>query len=248
MAGHSKFKNIQFRKGKQDKVRSKLFSKLSRDITIAAKHGLPDPDANARLRLAVANAKAESMPKDNIDRAIKKAAGGEADNMEEIRYEGFGPGGVGLIVEVLTDNRNRSASNVRAAFSKYGGNLGETGSVSFMWDRVGQILYPLGAGSEDAVMEAAIEAGADDVATDEDGHAIYTTYEDLSAVALALEAALGAAKSTGVIWKPKADTPISGDGAATLMKLIDTLDDDDDVQNVWSNEDIPEDELAKLAG
>jgi YebC/PmpR family DNA-binding regulatory protein len=248
MAGHSKFKNIQFRKGKQDKVRSKLFSKLSRDITIAAKHGLPDPDANARLRLAVTNARAESMPRENIERAIKKAAGGEADNMEDIRYEGFGPGGVGLIVEVLTDNRNRSASNVRAAFSKYGGNLGETGSVSFMWDRVGQILYLLAAGSEDAVMEAAIEAGADDVATDEDGHAIYTTFEDLSSVALALEASLGPAKSTGVIWRPKSETPISGDPAATLMKLIDALDDDDDVQNVWSNEDIPEEELAKLAG
>ncbi|HWA63709.1 MAG TPA: YebC/PmpR family DNA-binding transcriptional regulator [Caulobacteraceae bacterium] len=248
MAGHSKFKNIQFRKGKQDKVRSKMFSKLSRDITIAAKAGLPDPAANARLRLAIANAKAESMPKDNIDRAIKKAAGGEADNMEEIRYEGFGPGGVGLIVEVLTDNRNRTAANVRAAFSKYGGNLGETGSVSFMWDRMGQILYPLSAGSEDQVMEAAIEAGASDVATDEDGHTILTAFEDLSTVALALEGSLGPAKSTGFIWKPKTETPISGDGAATLMKLIDVLDDDDDVQNVWSNEDIPEDELAKLAG
>jgi YebC/PmpR family DNA-binding regulatory protein len=246
MAGHSKFKNIQFRKGKQDKVRSKLFSKLSRDITIAAKHGLPDPGSNARLRLAILNAKAESMPKDNIDRAIKKAAGGEADNMEEIRYEGFGPAGVGLIVEVLTDNRNRTAANVRAAFSKYGGNLGETGSVSFMWDRVGQILYPTAAGSEDAVMEAAIEAGADDVATDEDGHTITTTFEDLSSVAEALEASLGPAKSTAVIWRPKVDAPISGDSAVTLLKLIDALDDDDDVQNVWSNEDIPEDELAKL--
>ncbi len=251
MAGHSKFKNIQFRKGKQDKVRSKMFSKLSRDITIAAKAGLPDPSANARLRLAIANAKAESMPKDNIDRAIKKAAGGEADNMEEIRYEGFGPGGVGLIVEVLTDNRNRSASNVRAAFSKHGGNLGETGSVSFMWDRVGQIVYPAAAGSEEKVMDAAIEAGADDVASDlgEDGegHVIYTTFEDLSAVAEALEAVLGPAKSTAVIWKPKTDTPISGDAAATLFKLIDALEDEDDVQNVWSNEDIPEDELAKLS-
>ncbi len=250
MAGHSKFKNIQFRKGKQDKVRSKIFSKLSRDITIAAKAGLPDPSANARLRLAIANAKAESMPKDNIDRAIKKAAGGEADNMEEIRYEGFGPGGVGLIVEVLTDNRNRSASNVRAAFSKHGGNLGETGSVSFMWDRVGQIVYPPAAGSEEKVMDAAIEAGADDVASDLDedgeGHVIYTTFEDLSAVAEALEAVLGPAKSTAVIWKPKTDTPITGDAAATLFKLIDALEDEDDVQNVWSNEDIPEDELAKL--
>ncbi len=252
MAGHSKFKNIQFRKGKQDKVRSKLFSKLSRDITIAAKTGLPDPAANARLRLAVANAKAESMPKDNIDRAIKKAAGGEADNMEEIRYEGFGPAGVGLIVEVLTDNRNRTAANVRAAFTKNGGNLGETGSVSFMWNRVGQIIYPEAAGSEDKVMEAAIEAGADDVESDlgeeGEGHVITTSFEDLSSVAEALEAVLGAAKSTRVIWKPQTETPISGDPAVTLMKLIDALDDDDDVQNVWSNADIPEDELAKLAG
>src|SRR5579862_1752460 len=180
MAGHSKFKNIQFRKERQDKTRSKLFSKLSRDITIAAKHGLPDPAANSRLRLAIANAKAESMPKDNIDRAIKKAAGGEADLMEEIRYEGFAPGGVGLIVEVLTDNRNRAAANVRSSFSKNGGNLGETGAVAFMWDRVGQIVYSAAAGSEDAVMEAAIEAGAEDVESDEDEHTIYTAFADLS--------------------------------------------------------------------
>src|SRR5215475_12517484 len=178
MAGHSKFKNIQFRKGRQDKIRSKLFSKLSRDITIAARQGVPDPNMNARLRLAVANAKAESMPKDNIDRAIKKAAGGDAETYEEIRYEGFGPGGVGVIVEVLTDNRNRAASNVRSSFSKYGGNLGETGSVSFMWDRVGQIGYAPESGSEDKVMEAAIEAGAEDVESDEDGHIIYTAFAD----------------------------------------------------------------------
>src|SRR3954466_148691 len=153
MAGHSKFKNIQFRKGAQDKKRSKLFSKLGRDITIAAKQGLPDPNANARLRLAITNARAESMPRDNIERAIKKAIGGETDNFEEIRYEGFGPGGVGLIVETLTDNRNRAASNVRSTFSKYGGNMGETGSVAFMFDRLGQIVYPASAGSEDAIME-----------------------------------------------------------------------------------------------
>lgn len=247
MAGHSKFKNIQFRKGKQDKIRSKLFSKLSRDITIAAKQGLPDPTANARLRLAIANAKAESMPKDNIDRAIKKGAGGEADNMEEIRYEGFGPGGVGLIVEVLTDNRNRTAANVRAAFAKNGGNLGETGAVSFMFDHLGQITYPADAGSEDAVMEAAIEAGAEDVVTDEEGHTIYTAFSGLNEVVEALEASLGAAKTTGFIWKAKTDTPVSGQDAATLMKLIDALDDDDDVQAVWGNYDIPEDELAALS-
>ncbi|MBS0360955.1 MAG: YebC/PmpR family DNA-binding transcriptional regulator [Proteobacteria bacterium] len=248
MAGHSKFKNIMHRKGRADAVRSKLFSKLSREITVAAKSGLPDPAMNARLRLAVANAKAESMPKDNIDRAIKKAAGGDAETYEEIRYEGFGPGGVGVIVEVLTDNRNRAASNVRSSFSKYGGNLGETGSVSFMWDRVGQIVYGPEAGSEDKVMEAAIEAGADDVESDDDGHTIYTAFGDLSEVASALEAALGPAKSASVAWRPKARTPITGDGAATLMKLLEVLDDDDDVQNVYSNEDIDAAELESLAG
>lgn len=248
MAGHSKFKNIQFRKGKQDKIRSKLFSKLSRDITIAAKTGVPDPNANARLRLAVANAKAESMPKDNIDRAIKKGAGGEADNMEEIRYEGFGPAGVGLIVEVLTDNRNRSAGAVRSYFTKNGGNLGETGAVSFMFDRLGKITYPTSAGDEDKVMEAAIEAGADDVESDEDGHTIFTAYEALNEVAVALEASLGPAKSTGFVWRPKSETPIAGDDVATLMKLIDALDDDDDVQAVWGNYEISDEDMARFAG
>ncbi|HWF77412.1 MAG TPA: YebC/PmpR family DNA-binding transcriptional regulator [Caulobacteraceae bacterium] len=248
MAGHSKFKNIQFRKGRQDKIRSKLFSKLSRDITIAAKQGVPEPDSNARLRLAIANAKAESMPKDNIDRAIKKALGGEADTMEEIRYEGFAPGGVGLIVEVLTDNRNRAAANVRALFTKAGGNLGETGSVSFMFDRLGEITYAREAGSDDAVMEAAIEAGAEDVASDDDGHTIFSAFEDLSTVAEALEATLGPARSTGVIWRPKSETPVSGDDAAKLFKLIDGLEDDDDVQNVFGNYAIDEAELERLAG
>ncbi|MBI1197705.1 MAG: YebC/PmpR family DNA-binding transcriptional regulator [Phenylobacterium sp.] len=248
MAGHSKFKNIMHRKGRADAARSKLFSKLSREITVAAKAGMPDPAMNARLRLAVANAKAESMPKDNIDRAIKKAAGGDAETYEEIRYEGFGPGGVGVIVEALTDNRNRAASNVRSIFAKNGGNLGETGSVSFMWDRVGRIVYSAEAGSEDKIMEAAIEAGADDVESDEDGHTIYTAYDQLSDVAAALEAVLGEAQSTQVAWRPKALTPLSGDGAATLLKLIEALEDDDDVQNVYSNEDIPADELEKLAG
>ena len=248
MAGHSKFKNIMHRKGRADSARSKLFSKLSREITVAAKAGLPDPAMNARLRLAVNNAKAESLPKDVIDRAIKKASGGEAEAYEEIRYEGFGPGGVGVIVEVLTDNRNRSASTVRSTFTKHGGNLGETGSVSFMWDRVGQISYGAGAGSEDKVMEAAIEAGAEDVESDEDGHTIYTAFADLSEVAQALEAALGPAKSTAIAWRPKARTPISGDAAATLVKLLETLDDDDDVQNVYSNEEIDAAELESLAG
>ncbi|WP_337187521.1 YebC/PmpR family DNA-binding transcriptional regulator [Phenylobacterium sp.] len=248
MAGHSKFKNIMHRKGRADSARSKLFSKLSREITVAAKSGLPDPAMNARLRLAVANAKAESMPKDVIDRAIKKAQGGDAESYEEIRYEGFGPGGVGVIVEALTDNRNRAASTVRSTFTKCGGNLGETGSVSFMWDRVGRIIYGPEAGSEDSVMEAAIEAGADDVESDEDGHTIYTAFEQLSDVAGALEAALGEAKSTQLAWRPKALTPLGGDAVATLMKLIETLEDDDDVQNVYSNADIAPEDLEKLAG
>src|SRR5688572_7071361 len=248
MAGHSKFKNIMHRKGRADSARSKLFSKLSREITVAAKAGLPDPAMNARLRLAVANAKAESMPKDGIDRAIKKAIGGDAESYEEIRYEGFGPGGVGVIVEALTDNRNRAASTVRSTFTKCGGNLGETGSVSFMWDRVGQITYGSAAGSEEKVMEAAIEAGAEDVESDEDGHVIWTAFDQLGDVAQALEAALGPAGSTRIAWRPKALTPLSGDAVGSLMKLIETLEDDDDVQNVYSNADIAAEELEKLAG
>jgi YebC/PmpR family DNA-binding regulatory protein len=247
MAGHSKFKNIMHRKGRQDAARSKLFSKLSREITVAAKTGMPDPAMNPRLRLAVANARTESMSKDVIDRAIKKALGGEAETYEEIRYEGFGPGGVGVIVEVLTDNRNRAASNVRSTFGKNGGNLGETGSVAFMFDRVGQISYPPQAGSEDKVMEAAIEAGAEDVESDADGHTIYAAFERLSEVAQALEAALGEPKSTAIVWRPKSLTPITGDAVASLMRLIEALEDDDDVQNVYSNADIAEAELEKLA-
>jgi YebC/PmpR family DNA-binding regulatory protein len=244
MAGHSKFKNIQFRKGKQDKLRSKLFSKLSRDITLAAKAGVPDPASNARLRLAVTNARAESMPRDNIERAIKKGASGETDNLEEIRYEGFGPGGVGIIIEVLTDNRNRAAANTRTIFGKNGGNLGESGSVAFMFDRMGQITYPASAGSEDKVMEAAIEAGAEDVASDEEAHLIFTAYEDLSEVAGALEAALGPAKSTTHVWRPKTGTPVSDDDAAGLMKLLDALDDDDDVSNVYSNVELTDEQAG----
>jgi YebC/PmpR family DNA-binding regulatory protein len=248
MAGHSKFKNIQFRKGAQDKKRSKIFSKLSRDITLAAKQGIPDPTANARLRLAIATARAESMPKDNIDRAIKKAMGGETDSFEDIRYEGFGPGGVGLIVEVLTDNRNRAAASVRTIFGKNGGNMGESGSVAFMFDRVGEIVYPAAAGGEDKVMEAAIEAGAEDVESDADGHLITTLFEDLSTVAEALEAALGAPNSTGVVWRPKTEVPVTSAEAATIMKLIDALDDDDDVQNVYLNAEFSDEDLAKHAG
>ena len=257
MAGHSKFKNIMHRKGRADAARSKLFSKLSRDITVAAKSGLPDPAMNPRLRLAVNNAKAESLPKDVIQRAINKATSGDADTMEEIRYEGRGPGGVGIIVEALTDNRNRAGSNIRAAFSKNGGALGEMNSVAFMWDKVGKITYAAEAGSEDAVMEAPIEAGAQDVESDlvkpdiyEDapGHTIWTAFEDLNDVAEAMSKVLGDPKSTAIVWKPQSEVPVTGDAVGTLFKLLDALDAEDDVQNVYSNEDISEEDAAKYAG
>ena len=248
MAGHSKFKNIMHRKGRADAARSRLFSKLSREITVAAKHGLPDPAMNPRLRLAVQNAKAESMSKDVIERAIKKSQGGDAADYTEIRYEGFGPGGVGVIVEVLTDNRNRAAANVRATFGKNGGALGETGSVSFMFDRVGQITYQAHAATEDVVMDAAIEAGAEDVESDMDAHTIYTPFESTAEVAEALTATLGEPKTVNIVWRPKSLVPVSGDQAATLMKLIDALEDDDDVQNVYANFDISDEEMARLAG
>ena len=257
MAGHSKWANIQHRKGRQDAARSKLFSKLAKEITVAAKMGDPDPDKNPRLRLAVKEAKANSMPKDNIDRAIKKASGGEVDAMEEIRYEGRGPGGVQFVVEVLTDNRNRAGANVRAAFAKNGGALGESGSVTFMWDRVGKIHYPAEAGTEDAVMEAAIEAGANDVESDlvkpdiyEDapGHTIWTAFEDLNEVAEAMSKVLGDPKSTAIVWKPQSEVTVSGEQVGTLMKLMDALDAEDDVQQVYSNEDISDEDLAKYAG
>ena len=246
MAGHSKFKNIMHRKGRADAVRSKLFSKLSREITVAAKAGLPDPAMNARLRLAVANAKAESMPKDNIDRAIKKGAGGDGESYDEVRYEGFGPGGVAIIVEGLTDNRNRAAANIRTIFSKNGGNLGASGSVSFQFDRLGELTYPAKVGSEDKVMEAAIEAGAQDVESDEESHIIYTAYEDFAEVAAALEGVLGEAKSTKIVWRAKNLTPISGDPVATLMKLVDALEDDDDVQSVYGDYDISDEDMEKF--
>ena len=248
MAGHSKFKNIMHKKGRQDAARSKLFSKLSRDITVAAKSGLPDPNMNPRLRLAVNNAKAESMPKDNIERAIKKGAAGEGEDYEEIRYEGFGPGGVGVIVEVLTDNRNRSGGNVRAIFGKNGGNMAENGAVSFMFDRVGQIEYPAAAGSEEQVLEAAIEAGASDVESDEEGHTVVTALEDLSEVASSLEQRFGAARSTKVVWRPNISTPVASDDASGVMRLLDALDDDDDVQNVYANVEISDEDMERLAG
>jgi YebC/PmpR family DNA-binding regulatory protein len=247
MAGHSQFKNIMHRKGRQDAVRSKMFSKLAREITVAAKTGTPDPSMNPRLRLAVQNAKAVSMPKDNIQRAINKASMGDAENYEEVRYEGYGPGGVAVIVEVLTDNRNRSASNVRAAFTKAGGALGETGSVSFMWDRAAEIYYPASAGSADAVLEAAIEAGADDVQSDEDGHTILCAFESMGEVAKALEAALGEAESVKSIWKPQNTIPVDEERAQSLMKLVGTLEDDDDVQNVYTNFEVDDATMAKLS-
>ena len=247
MAGHSQFKNIMHRKGRQDAVRSKLFSKLAREITVAAKAGLPDPDMNPRLRLAINNAKAQSMPKDNIDRAIKKASGGEGDNYDEVRYEGYGPGGVAVIVEALTDNRNRTASNVRSYFTKSGGALGETGSVAFMFDRVGEIVYPAKVGDADKVMEAAIEAGADDVVSDENGHTIITAFEDLNEVSTALESSLGEAESVRAIWRPQTGTPVDEEKAQSVLRLIGNLDDDDDVQNVYANFEVDDAVMAKLS-
>jgi YebC/PmpR family DNA-binding regulatory protein len=247
MAGHSKFKNIMHRKGAQDKKRSAMFSKLSREITVAAKMGLPDPDMNARLRAAVLAAKAQSMPKDNIQRSIDKASSSDAENYEEVRYEGFGPGGVSLIVEALTDNRNRTATNVRTAFSKNGGNLGASGSVSHGFERMGLIEYGAASGDADKVLEAAIEAGADDVESDDEGHEIWTSVDSLHEVAKGLESALGEAEAVKLAWKPQTPVDVSGDDIATLMKLIDTLEEDDDVQTVWGNYEISDAELEKLA-
>lgn len=247
MAGHSQFKNIMHRKGRQDAARSKMFSKLAREITVAAKQGLPDPTMNPRLRLAIQNAKAQSMPKDNIERAIKKASGGDGENYEEVRYEGYGPGGVAVIVEALTDNRNRTASNVRSAFTKSGGALGETGSVSFMFTRVGEIVYKSEAGDADTVMEAAIEAGAEDVQSDENGHVIICAFEDIGDVSKVLESALGEAESIKTIWKPTMLTPVDEEKAQSVLKLIGVLDDDDDVQNVYANFEVSDEVMAKLS-
>ncbi len=247
MAGHSQFKNIMHRKGRQDAARSKMFSKLAREITVAAKMGTPDPAMNPRLRLAVQNAKAQSMPKDNIQRAINKASGGDDENYEEVRYEGYGPGGVAVIVEALTDNRNRTASTVRTAFTKSGGSLGETGSVSFMFDRVGEILYPASAGDEDKIMEAAIEAGAEDVQSTDDGHTIICGFEDIGEVSSALEASLGEAESVKAIWRPQTGTPLDEEKAQSVLRLIDVLEDDDDVQNVYANFEVNDEVMAKLS-
>jgi YebC/PmpR family DNA-binding regulatory protein len=246
MAGHSKYKNIMYRKGAQDKKRSTMFSKLSREITVAAKMGLPDPEMNARLRSAILAAKAQSMPKDNIQRSIDKASGSDAENYEEIRYEGFGPGGVALIVEALTDNRNRTATNVRTIFSKNNGNLGAGGSVSHGFERMGLIEYGADAGDADKVLEAAIEAGAEDVESDEGGHQIWTALDQLHEVQKALEPLLGEADGAKLAWKPQTAVEVRGGDASSLMKLIDALEDDDDIQTVWGNYDVPDEELEKL--
>ncbi|MEG3164589.1 YebC/PmpR family DNA-binding transcriptional regulator [Sphingomonas sp. PB2P19] len=247
MAGHSKFKNIMHRKGAQDKKRSSLFSKLSREITVAAKMGLPDPDMNPRLRAAVTAAKQASLPKDNIQRSIDKAARGDAETYEEIRYEGFGPGGVSLIIEALTDNRNRTATNVRVAVAKNGGNLGASGSVSHAFDRVGLISYPASAGDAEAVFEAALDAGAEDVTSSDDGHEIWTAVGDLHEVAKALEAKLGEAEGAKLAWRPQVMVDVNEGDAETLFKLIDALDDDDDVQTVWGNYEVSDEVMEKLS-
>jgi YebC/PmpR family DNA-binding regulatory protein len=246
MAGHSKFANIMHRKGGQDKKRAQAFTKLAREIQAAVKVGGPDPNANPRLYRAIAAARAQSMPKDNIQRAIDRGGGAGGENLEEIRYEGFGPGGVGIIVECLSDNRNRTAGDVRAAFAKNGGNLGETNSVSFAWKRVGEIRYPLAAADEDAMLEAAIEAGCDDCVADEENHIIVCDMGALAAATEALTKKFGDPASAKFVWRTDIAIPIEGEPAEALMKMLTQLDDLDDVQNVYSNEDISDDEMARL--
>ena len=246
MAGHSKWANIQHRKGRQDAARSKLFSKLAKEITVAAKMGDPDPDKNPRLRLAVKEAKSNSVPKDVIDRAIKKSLGGDAESYEEIRYEGYGPNGVAVIVEAMTDNRNRTASNVRSTFGKHGGNLGETGSVGFLFERKGQVVYPADVGDADTVMMAAIEAGAEDVESSADGHVIWCADTDLGEVSGALEGELGESEATRLTWRPNTTTELGLDDMQKLMKLVDALEDDDDVQSVTTNFEASDEVMAQL--
>lgn len=248
MAGHSQFKNIMHRKGRQDAQKSKLFGKLAREITVSAKLGTPDPAMNPRLRAAVVAARQENMPKDNIERAIKKALGGEGDNYDEIRYEGYGPGGVAIIVEALTDNRNRAASDIRSYFTKSGGNLGETGSVAFMFDRTGVIEYDASVASDDAMLDAAIEAGADDVASGESGHEIYASTESYREVAKALEAKFGEARKAALIWKPQNTIAVDDETGEKLLKLMDLLNEHDDVQNVFANFEISDALMAKIGG
>jgi YebC/PmpR family DNA-binding regulatory protein len=247
MAGHSQFKNIMFRKGRQDKERSKLYSKLAREITVASKSGLPDPAHNARLRNAIVAARAQNMTKDAIQRAINKGQGGDAENYDEIRYEGYGPGGIALIVEALTDNRNRTAADVRSTFAKYGGVLGETNSVSFMFDRIGVVTYPKEKGSEDAMLEAALDVGADECISSDEGHEFLCKPEDFIGVREALEAKLGAPQSAEIVWRAQNAVAVGDAVGENLVKLIETLDDHDDVQHVWGNYELSEGLMAKLS-
>ena len=247
MAGHSKFANIQHRKGGQDKKRAQMFTKIAREIQAAVKLGGSDPNSNPRLFRAMASGRAVNMPKDNIQRAIDRGGGAGAEQLDEIRYEGFGPGGVGVIVECLTDNKNRTAGEVRAAFAKFGGNLGETNSVSFAWKRVGEVRYPLAVAGEDAMLEAAIEAGADDCAVEDEQHVVTCEMNGLVGVSQALAKKFGDPAAAKFVWRTDIAIPIEGDGAETLMKLLDQLDDLDDVQDVYSNEDISDEELARLS-
>ena len=248
MAGHSQFKNIMHRKGKQDAMKSKVFGKLAREITVAAKLGTPDPAMNARLRAAVVAARQENMPRDNIERAIKKATGSDGENYDEIRYEGYGPGGIAVIVEALTDNRNRAASDIRSYFTKSGGNLGETGSVAFMFDRLGVIEYDAKAASDDAMLEAGIEAGANDVVSTESGHEIYASQDTFRDVAKALEAKFGEPRKAALTWKPQNNIAVSDEVGEKLLKLLDLLNEHDDVQNVYANFEMSDALLAKMGG
>jgi YebC/PmpR family DNA-binding regulatory protein len=247
MAGHSQFKNIMHKKGRADAARSKLFSKLAREVTVSAKMGLPDPEHNPRLRAAILAARAENMPKDNIERAIKKAQGGDAENYDEIRYEGYGPGGVAIIVEALTDNRNRTASEVRSFFTKHGGSLAETGAVAFMFSRVGVIEYDAAKATADAMLEAAIDAGADDVSSSPGGHEIVAAADNFGEVARALEAKYGEPRKAGLVWRPQNTVSVDDDSGEKILKLIETLEDSDDVQNVYANFEISDTLLAKMS-
>ena len=247
MAGHSQFKNIMHKKGRADKARSKLFGKLAREITVSAKLGMPDPAFNPRLRAAILAARAENMPKDNIERAIKKSQGSDQEHYDEIRYEGYAPGGVAVIVEALTDNRNRTAGEVRAIFSKNGGNLAETGAVSFMFSRVGVVEYDGKIASANAMLEAAIEAGAEDVASDDGSHQVFTTPETLNDVAKALEAKFGEPRKAAMLWKPQNTVNVDDEAGEKVLKLMDALDESDDVQNVYANFEVSDALVQKMS-
>ena len=248
MAGHSQYKNIMHKKGKQDALRAKLFSKLGREITVAAKMGLPDPAMNARLRAAIIEARSENMPRDNIERAVKKASGADTENYDEVRYEGYGPGGIAVIIEALTDNRNRTAGEIRSCFTKAGGALAETGAVSFMFDRLGYIEFPAKVASEDAMMEAAIDVGADDVVTNQECHEIYTAMEALRDVAKALEAKFGEPRKAALVWRAQNTLLVDDEAGEKVLKLVGGLEDNDDVQNVYANFEVSDALLAKMGG